>query len=120
MNHDAIIIHGAAVVAAGIAGGLAQLPGSDAPALMGVQTAMVLALAERHGVRIQRAALVDLVLTQSATMAGRRLAALSLRLVPGIGNAANAATAAALTETIGWTAVRLFREREEAEYGDTR
>lgn len=113
-RRDALTIHAAAAVAAGIAGGMAQLPGSHAPALVGVQTAMVMALAEQHDVRMHRAAVTDLVLTQLATMLGRQAAATMVAWVPGLGNAANAIAAAAVTEAVGWAAVRMFEGQGDA------
>jgi uncharacterized protein (DUF697 family) len=104
------IIHTASTAAAGIGAGLAQLPGSDAPALMAVQSAMIVALADLHGASVTRAAASDLVLTFGATMGGRTLSQWAVGWIPGYGNAINASTAAALTEAIGWTANEYFEE----------
>ena len=38
------IIHAASVSAAGIGAGLANIPGSDAPALLAIQTTMIISL----------------------------------------------------------------------------
>lgn len=103
------IIHAASVCAAGVGAGLAQLPGSDAPVLMGIQSTMILAIADTLGVRMSRAAAVDLVLTFSATMAGRSLTQHLLVWAPRWSRVLNATTAAMLTEAIGWAAVRHFR-----------
>ena len=46
------IIHTASVAAGGIGGGLAQLPGADMPALMALQTAMIISIAHEHGCEI--------------------------------------------------------------------
>lgn len=103
-----LIIHAASAAAAGIGAGLAQLPGSDAPALMSLQTAMILALAEHFQVAMHRAAAADMVLTLSATMTGRWISQVLIGWVPGYGNAVNATTAATITEAIGWAAVAMF------------
>lgn len=103
------IVHAASLCAAAVGAGLAQLPGSDAPVLMGIQSTMILAIADSMGVRVTRAAAVDLVLTFLATMLGRGFTQWAAGWVPGWGNLLNAATAAALTEAIGWAAVRHFR-----------
>ncbi|HNC94724.1 MAG TPA: hypothetical protein PLA94_23535 [Myxococcota bacterium] len=105
------IIHAASIVAAGVGAGLAQLPGSDAPVLMGIQSTMILAIADAMGVRITRAAAVDLLLTFGATMAGRWITQVLVGWLPGWGNAINGATAAILTQFIGWTATRHFGRR---------
>lgn len=105
---DHTIIHGFASVAAGVGAGLAQLPGSDAPVLVSLQSAMILALARRRHVRIDDATATQLVLTFGATMAGRTVSQVLVGWVPGWGNAINASTAAAFTEAIGWMSVAWF------------
>ena len=102
------VIHAAGVAAAGVGAGLAQLPGSDAPALMSIQTAMIQAIADVYGVSMSQASAAQLLLTFSATMAGRGFTQWAVGWMPGWGNALNAATAAALTEAVGWAAVRHF------------
>ena len=49
------VIHTAAAAAAGVGAGLAQVPGSDAPVLCSIQTAMIVAIAELHGASITKA-----------------------------------------------------------------
>lgn len=102
------IIHGASVAAGGIGAGLAQIPGSDAPALMAIQSGMIIAIAHHYGHGLTKTAAVDMVMTSAATMAGRGLSQVLIGWLPGIGNAINAATAAALTEAIGWGADSYF------------
>lgn len=103
-----IMIHGAAMAAAGVGAGLAQLPGSDAPVLTTLQSAMVLGIAQQYGVSLAKTAATDLVLTFAATMAGRGISQALIGWIPGIGNAINASTAAAITEAIGWAADKYF------------
>lgn len=105
------IIHVFAAVAGGVGFGLAQLPGSDAPVLVALQTAMILALADRYDVSLTRAAAAEIALTMAATMIGRGLSQLLLGWLPVLGNLANAVTAAAVTEAVGWFSARWF-ERE--------
>lgn len=107
------IIHLFSIVAAGIGGGLAPVPGSDAPLLVSLQAAMIQALAARTGARMSAPAAVELALTLSATMAGRRLARSLLKAVPGLGAFAGAISAAILTEAVGWAALA-WMAREEA------
>lgn len=108
------IIHVFAAVAAGVGFGLAQLPGSDAPVLVALQAAMILALADRTDVSLTRAAAAEMALTMSATMIGRGLSQLLLGWLPAFGNALNAITAAAVTEGVGWFALRWFEKRGTA------
>ena len=44
----------------------------------------------------------------ASAIAGRNLSQLTVGLIPGIGNAVNATTAASLTEAIGWLFVRNY------------
>lgn len=111
-----IVIHLCAIVAAGVGAGLAQLPGSDAPVLVALQTAMILGLADHFEVRLPRVAFVELALTLAATMVGRGLSQALCGWIPGFGNLLNALTAGAVTEAMGWLCVRWFR-REAARHG---
>ena len=102
------IIHAAAVAAGGVGAGLAQLPGSDAPVLIGLQAAMVTAIAYKYGVELSHAAAVKLVMTFAATMAGRGISQWLIGWWPGVGNTINAATAASITEAVGWLTASHF------------
>jgi len=107
-------IHGFSTAAAGVGGGLAKLPGADAPTLMALQGAMLRTLAHLHRVDLDYAELGELLITLSASMAGRFAAARAARFLPGAGEAVNAAVAAAVTESVGWAAVAYFRALAEA------
>jgi uncharacterized protein (DUF697 family) len=109
------VIHAASTVAAGIGAGLAQLPGSDSAAIVPVQVTMIGALAVEHGVSITEGAAADLLLTFGATIGGRYVSQLLVGWIPGFGNAINAATAAALTEAIGWAADAYFAKQAASE-----
>jgi len=102
------IIHTASTAAAAVGAGLAQIPGSDTPVLMGIQTTMIVAIAEEHGAGITKITAADLLLTFTASMAGRGVSQLLIGWIPGIGNAINASTAAAITEAVGWAANSYF------------
>jgi len=110
-QQDAVIIHAFASSAAAVGAGLAQLPGSDAPALVALQSAMILALASDRDVPIGVVAATEMVLGASATVTGRLTSQWLVGWMPGWGNALNAATAAAVTEVVGWAAVRFFESR---------
>ena len=105
------IIHAAATASATVGAGLAQLPGSDAPVLSGIQTIMIMAVAAAHGAEITEVAAARLILTFSATHVGRGISQWLVGWVPGWGNAINAATAAALTEAVGWAANSYFSKK---------
>ena len=88
--------------------GLAQIPGSDSAVIVPLQTAMIVGIGSEHGVKLTKGAAADLLLTFSATMAGRTLSQFLVGWVPVYGNALNAATAFSLTEAIGWAADAYF------------
>lgn len=98
------IIHSAAASAAGVGAGLAQLPGSDAPVLVSIQTAMIIAIAAEHGESVSKAAAAQLMAGFAAPMGGRFVSQALVGWIPGAGNFINASTAAAITEGIGWAA----------------
>lgn len=104
------IIHTASGAAAAVGAGLAQVPGSDAPVLAGIQTTMIVAIGHEYGVPVTKAAAADLLLTFTATMVGRGISQLLIGWVPGLGNVINATTAAGLTEAVGWGADAYFGE----------
>ena len=108
------IIHTASTAAAAVGAGLAQIPGSDAPILAGIQTTMIMAIAHEHEVALTRAAAADLLLTFAATCVGRGISQWLVGWVPGWGNAINAVTAAALTEAVGWATDAYFAEARAA------
>jgi len=107
------IIHEASIACAGIRGGLAQVPGTDSVAIAPIQTDMIMAIASEHGIEIGKAAAADLLLAFTATVRSRQLPVGRQALVgwvPGIDNAMNDSTAAALTEAIGWAANSHFEQ----------
>lgn len=108
------IIHTASASAAMVGAGLAQIPGSDAPVLVGIQTTMILALARQYDVAMDDATAADLVLTFAATAGGRALSQFLVGWIPGWGNAINASTAATLTEAVGWAAESYFSRARAA------
>jgi len=115
------VIHTASVTAGGIGAGLAQLPGADMPALMALQTAMIVAIAHEHGCEITKANAKSILLTFPAGYGGRSLSQLLVGWIPGYGNAINASTAMTITETIGWAADAYFEKDngKEAEKENT-
>lgn len=104
------IIHGASGAAAAAAAGTAQIPLSDYLLLMPIQGGMVAAIALVHGRKLNEAAATGIVGTLGATVVGRSVSQVLVGWIPGIGNAVNAATAAALTEAIGWFSHKFFED----------
>ncbi len=106
------IIHTAAAGAGAVGGGLAQIPGADMPVIMGLQTAMIVAIAAEHDETITKTAAADLLLTFVAGYGGRALSQFLVGWIPIAGNAINASTAIAITEAIGWAADAYFAKEE--------
>ena len=111
------IIHTASAAAAGVGAGLAQLPGSDSVPLVSIQTVMIVAIASQHGIAIDKALALELIVGFAATTGGRFVSQLLLGGIPGFGNAINASTAAAITEAIGWAADSYFGRTDEKAIG---
>jgi uncharacterized protein (DUF697 family) len=106
------VIHGFSAACGLVGGGLAQIAGSDAPAICSLQATMIAAIADEHGVKVSKAAAADFLLTFVARAAGRAVSQALIGWLPGLGNIINAATAIALTESIGWAANEHFSKEE--------
>ena len=102
------IIHTASASAAAAAAGLAQIPLSDTAVITPIQIAMVVSLSQVFGLRIGEGAAKSLVAGFTASFVGRAISQILVGWYPGIGNTINSATAAALTESIGWAAADHF------------
>jgi uncharacterized protein (DUF697 family) len=102
------IIHGTATACAGIAAGLAQIPGSDSALIVPVQMGMIVSLGAVFGIELSESAAKAALATQTATMVGRGLSQWLVGWIPGWGNALNASTAFAVTESIGWAIANNF------------
>lgn len=111
-----VIIHGAATAAAGVGAGLAQLPLSDHVVLIPVQVAMVVALGNVFDVHLTESAAKGVIYTGVAATVGRAISQVLIGWIPGVGNALNAATAASITEALGWATASRF-ERGEIKSG---
>ena len=96
------IIHTASVSAGAIGAGLAQLPCSDSLVLVPIQTGMVIAIAKVFGFEISDGVAKAAIASAAASAVGRGVSQIGVGWVPIAGNILNAATAASLTEGIGW------------------
>lgn len=102
------IIHGASVAAgtAGAAG--AQLPVADNAVITPIQIGMIIALAKVFDRNLTREAALGILKGAGAAFIGRGVSQLLVGWVPGLGNVINTATAASLTEAIGWMSAGQF------------
>ena len=70
-------------------------------------------IADIHGEKITKAVAADLLLTFTATLAGRVISQFLVGWIPILGNAVNASTAAGVTEAVGWAAHAFFEKNEK-------
>lgn len=105
------IIHAASVAAGGVGAGLAQIPGSDNAVIVPIQVTMTVSLGAVFGIKLDESAAKATLATATASMAGRAISQFLVGWIPGIGNALNAATAAGVTETIGWALAKDFANK---------
>lgn len=108
------IIHTASASAAAVGAGLAQLPGSDNAAITPIQLAMTVSLGAVFGIQLTQSAAAALASVAAATV-GRAVSQVLVGWIPGFGNAINASTAAALTESVGWLLVKEFASQSWAD-----
>lgn len=102
------IIHSAATLAGGVGTGLAQIPLADNAAIAPIQVSMIIALGKVFGLRITEGIANGVIASCAATIAGRGVTQILWGWIPVLGNAINTATAAGLTEAIGWVAAKQF------------
>lgn len=105
------IIHGASVACGGVGTGLAQIPASDNAVIVPIQIGMIVSLGTVFELNITEAGAKSIIASAGATIAGRTVSQFLVGWIPGIGNAINTATAAGITEVIGWIAVKNFYDR---------
>lgn len=102
------IIHTASVAAAGAASGMAQLPGSDNAVLTPIQLTMTISLGKVFNKTLDESAAKAAIGSVAAATVGRTISQLLIGWIPGFGNAVNAATAASITEALGWAIAKDF------------
>jgi uncharacterized protein (DUF697 family) len=81
---------------------------ADHIALIPIQVAMVIALGKVFDVHLTESAAKGVIYTGVAATVGRAVSQILVGWIPGIGNAINAATAAGLTEALGWATANRF------------
>lgn len=106
-NSCQVIIHGAAV-ACGSIGAVPKIPLSDSIFITPIQIGMLISLGGVFNMKLTKSAASSILGSCASAIAGRNLSQLTVGLIPGIGNAVNATTAASLTEAIGWMFVRNY------------
>lgn len=109
------IIHGASATCGGLGTGMAQIPLADNAVITPIQISMIVALGKVFGLSITKAAARGIIVGAGASLIGRGVSQLLWGWIPFIGNAINTATAAGLTEAIGWMAVDQFARESAGE-----
>ena len=102
------IIHGASVAAGGVGAAGAQIPVADNAVITPIQIGMIIALAKVFDRNLTKEAALGVLKGAGAAFIGRGVSQVLIGWVPGLGNAINTATAAGLTEAIGWMSVTQF------------
>ena len=107
-----LIIHGAAVAAAGTAASTV-IPGSDSVLIMPIQVGMVAAVAHQYGIEPTASLLRSTVYAALGSIVGKAGAGVFLRWIPVAGNVVRASVAFSVTEALG----QLILKRLEAGEG---
>lgn len=105
------IIHSASVAAGGVGAGLAQLPCSDSAVITPIQIGMIIGLGQVFELDITDGMAKGILAGLSGAFVGRGIVQVAVGWIIGVGNAINTATAAGLTEAIGWTAANQFYQQ---------
>ena len=107
------IIHTASAAAGGVGAAGAQIPIADHLLIMPIQVSMIIGLGQVFHLKISESAANGLIKSTAASFVGRGVSQILFGWVPVAVNALNSATAASITEAVGWLAVKEF-----AEHGD--
>jgi uncharacterized protein (DUF697 family) len=110
------IIHSAATFCASIGAGMAQLPGSDNAFIVPMQVGMVISLGAVFGIELNESTAKAALASATATAVGRGISQVLLGWIPGWGNALNASTAFAVTESVGWAVANDFAAKKSLSY----
>ena len=113
------IIHSASTAAAGIGGGMAQIPGSDTVPITALQVGMVFSLGlvfRKDFTKVCAKELLTTVMSQVGPIVARVARGVSMAIfgwIPALGNVLNATTAAGITEWLGWTIANTLAAESE-------
>ena len=104
-----LIIHPASIAAGTVGAGLAQIPLSDSLIIAPIQIGMIIGLGAAFGISVTEGAAKGILTGAAASFIGRGLSQLLVGWIPVVGNTINISTAVAVTQSIGWIAVRHFK-----------
>lgn len=112
-NKCHIVIHSASVATA--AAGAIPIPMSDAIPITATQIGMIISLGKVFDIELSKTAAKSIASVTVTQQAGRAIFANILKCIPGAGSVIGAATAAALTETLGWIVADDFYRMSKGE-----
>ena len=107
-----VIIHSASVAAGGVGTGMAQIPLADNAVITPIQVGMIIALGKVFDQDVSKSAATAILGGMAASFIGRGVSQVLVGWIPGVGNVINTATAAGITEAIGWTVVDNFSKNQ--------
>lgn len=87
------------------------MPGSDNSIITPIQLTMAVSLGKVFGITLDQSVAKAAVASAAAATVGRATSQVLIGWVPGLGNVINAATAATITEAIGWIMVKEFESQ---------
>ncbi len=102
------IIHAASIAAAGVGAGLAQVPTSDNALITPIQLNMTISLGAVFKISLKESTALAALGSAATSTIGRTAVQFLVGWIPVVGNAVNATTAAALTESMGWLLAEQF------------
>lgn len=108
-------IHSASIAAAAAAGSNADMPLSDSAVITPIQVTMVSRLGEIFGLTLTEAAAQGALAAGIAAHLGRRVSAFLTGIVPGLETLICAASAAGMTEVVGWSVAEEFARQSEVQ-----
>ena len=100
------VIHSASLATAIAASGVAQIPLADNAVITPIQIGMIIGIGKIFEQKISKTAASAILGGFIASYIGRGVTQILWGWVPVFGNVINSTTAATLTETIGWMAVK--------------
>ena len=104
------IINASAVACGGVGTGLAQLPLADSAIITPIQIAMVIKIGKELDMDITESMATAIVSSLTGAVLGRSVSAVMFGWLPVVGNIVNAATSTGLTKTIGYLAMKKFKD----------
>ena len=102
------IINTASAAAGAVGAGLAPIACSDNLLIAPIQLTMVVSLGKVFGITLDQSTAKSALASAAANTVGRMVSQVLIGWIPLAGNIINAATAAFLTETIGWIIAEEF------------